>query len=137
MHPVNFEELLIKFGSYIATFKINHMSKEIKDYLHLYLGCEVIDFTINKNGNKFIFDANNFPYVLSLISENKGKLLLRSLPDMTEKEAVELEMMGHELVIKRVESNQFHGERTKRLLSMGFDLLNLIPEGLAINKLKP
>jgi len=144
--------------------------KDITNYLHLYLGCEVEYIGIT-NGKQLAEDKkankDNIFYV-SNIAEIKGikrgilkhieydvkgnfrrckigrkglqshygserfKLLLRPLSDMTEKEK---QIALH---IGLSESDTWIGgaKRTDYLLKQGFDLFNLIPEGLAIDKTK-
>jgi len=117
------------------------MTKNIKDYLHLYLGCEVVfekcsyhfvhSLYIHRGDKK---ELNEF--LLYEISRASGliiKPLLRPLYDMNDDE--------------RLERDRFAGLETPYYyhfpletvwyLKQGFDLFNLIPEGLAIDKTKP
>lgn len=116
------------------------MKKDIKDYLHLYLGCE-----LSINGNiyrlrsvdltkKWIaFNADG--YYGNPIKTNLGtnvKPILRKLSSMTEEERNELRSLqpaGEDMFwLKNL------GMPAHFLLSRGFDLFGLIEEGLAIEK---
>jgi hypothetical protein len=85
------------------------MSKDIKDYLHLYLGCECI----NEEGKIGRFSGIDV-----------CKLLLRPLSDMTQEEF-------------RIDCNLINPvERFRFRLSKGFDLFGLIDAGLALDATK-
>lgn len=60
------------------------MKKEIKDYLHLYLGCEIICRNSGKVG-KVILHGENLQKAINL----QWTPILRPLSDMTEKECDE------------------------------------------------
>lgn len=127
------------------------MEKNIKDYLHLYLGCEVIcpdpfkDEGVNTRGYLTGIHGEHGPEIQLIegyhASENPEyfdysqiKLIVRPLSSMTEGEGNELENIGHNAVLNKFEINRFHAERIKYLLSKGFDLFGLIEAGLAIEK---
>jgi hypothetical protein len=119
----------------------------IQDYLHLYLGCDVIHkdgttaklvSTTTMGECAFIHNDTNQFGVSS--PEEFGKLILRPISDVTPEEAEEmwymiepknvLEMQGHRQTYKVA----LCSERTRYLLSKGFDLFGLIDAGLAISK---
>ena len=63
------------------------MKKELKDYLHFYLGCEVM----LQSGKKYTLEPSNIPNNWkSLSNPISGKLLLRPLSDLTEEEENEI-----------------------------------------------
>ena len=109
------------------------MKKELKDYLHLYLGCEVLVegdirklITIYLNGyvevNYNDIGGQEFPI-------NEIKPILRPLSDMTEDEEYDYwKLKGGNA------SNEFQGETTLFLLSKYFDIFGLIEADLAIDK---
>jgi hypothetical protein len=133
------------------------MSKEIKDYLHLYLGCEVETY--------WDWDNKLSPHLLMKISEDgfkKVKPILRPLSSMTEEEAIELAKLSehepdfNDVKIERTKFNDivvtwqganesresfnatgdlfYCAEQFQWLLSKHFDLFELIHYGLAIEK---
>ena len=73
------------------------MKKELKDYLHFYLGCEVWDLYNEKKGVLFGVDLNtsgmdNVKVLHNVVWDLKYeniKLILRPLSDITEEEAIE------------------------------------------------
>lgn len=102
------------------------MMKEIKNYLHLYLGCEVS----LPNGDKYILKPSNLPNNFrDLPKPINGKPILRQIDSMTQDERIEVRKLS-EL------SFTFSGgaEVTNYLLSKYFDLFGLIPSGLAVDK---
>lgn len=138
------------------------MKKELKDYLHLYLGCEVR--TIDYYGKEWkqqlltpqlyseLFHTGHFSYQVEFI-----KPILRPLSDMTEEEKVKVylweyannesgELVKNDsdrdfFVVKNehgmrcyVNLHHFSAETTRKLLKAGFDLFGLIESGLAIDK---
>lgn len=126
------------------------MKKELKDYLHLYLGCEVLT---NEGKGILIAVFNQDDGVISeLVSLSDGgdpdsiewvKPILRLLSDMTEDEFYEFKKLADndasELAyienVVNIHTTLFHEfEATRYLLSKGFDIFSLIPAGLAINK---
>jgi hypothetical protein len=127
--------------------------ENIKDYLHLYLGCKFIH-----NTQKGIFELSGFnlysgfaqnSLVVETFPIGTIKLILRPLSDMTDDEAWQ--------IWGKIPRNRDHGvtnpkcaltDRTfhfnwplhnwsiavKEMLALHFDVFNLIPEGLAIDK---
>ncbi len=70
------------------------MKKELKDYLHLYLGCDVIDTDGNRK-LKFhcMVDGKPFVKIDTITTEEfftPMKLLLRPLSDITEEEGIHI-----------------------------------------------
>lgn len=122
---------------------------EIKDYLHLYLGCtvEIPDSQIQKHGlvksiRKATFLGFADYYRLeSRVGFRAGpegrvstffiKPILRPLSDMTdeEREQAEIVYKGNGVLESHFESMRF-------LLSKHFDLFGLIDAGLALDKTK-
>jgi hypothetical protein len=103
--------------------------KELKDYLHLYLGCDV------KCGIKTIAKLTADETTQDLISlkttlsNPEYKPILRPLSDMTEDEEYEYwKTKGGNAF------NEFQGETTLFLLSKHFDIFGLIEAALAIDK---
>jgi hypothetical protein len=135
------------------------MKKELKDYLHLYLGCECrLD---NKEKGKLIgFDSRLHDSEVEMVcftiwmdKENdwtvynddanfdRIKPILRPLSDMTEDELKCLRSeRGHLKGVHRddlkfiIIMNKWSPEDFIFLLSKHFDLFGLIPAGLAIDK---
>lgn len=100
---------------------------DIKDYLHLYLGCEamhgkqkvvVCGLNINSYCIQNIINVDTFRI-------EDIKPILRPLSDMTDKES-----KHHANILKG------DTESIRYLLSKGFDLFGLIQAGLAIDKTK-
>jgi hypothetical protein len=103
--------------------------KEIKDYLHLYLGCEIIN--TNEDGTiwfKGILTADTLNLILKG-RLNMSKMLLRPLSSMTDKdeEATGLNA-AYEFAHYTFTPSEF-----LYFLSHGFDLFGLIEAGLAID----
>lgn len=112
--------------------------KKVEDYIHLYLGCECYDTFRKVTGiltaifkNSVRIDNGYGQWHISTI-----KPILRRLETMTEEEANELDWRfpveeDANIVIKNLNPDEF-----LYLLKQGFDLFNLIEEGLAIDKSK-
>lgn len=111
---------------------------ELKDYLHLYLGCPIADST----ENNFIVCDSLDGWFLNYIDKSKRrddfKPILRRLEDMTEEEAkavytIEKDRVLHETILDFDLSKRDHGLIIHRLddlnvsMMMGFD-------GVLINK---
>lgn len=116
------------------------MSKEIKDYLHLYLGAECLANVPNiEVKQRLIIDGDLIGYEGENYFTNIQPLL-RKLSDMTGKErSLYLSYWDNVEVFSssRVEAaTKRDAEATRYLLFKHFDLFNLIPEGLAIDKNK-
>lgn len=113
------------------------MKKDIKDYLHLYLGCEIITHSVDgKQVAKQILNTSWLDEIQR--GYNPVKPILRPLSNMTEEEGKEAEsawneFMGFGETISRG-MNCAHANRIKYLLSKGFDLFGLIEAGLALDK---
>lgn len=123
---------------------------KIEDYLHLYIGCEVL---CPENNEKYTLTGVDGNTVYLMHTEGGAetimeyiKLLLRPLSDMTEDE---MEYMGITLKQGTMNiqymrySNKFgdyeytpSAEAFRWMLSKGFDLFGLIESGLAIEKTK-
>jgi hypothetical protein len=98
------------------------MTKNIRDYLHLYLGCEC--WWEDKYGDSGGRTEIDFYMIAELYGERiKLKLILRPLSNMTEEEMKESEPFMFDSF-----------ELTRYLLSKHFDLFGLIDAGLAIDK---
>jgi len=118
------------------------MKKELKDYLHLYLGCEcrIADYDtrywvrmVNETGLSVCTYVNS-KGILIWWKTKDCKIILRPLESMTEDDSYELEMLGHQLVLSKVSTNEFHAARTIWFLKNHFDIFGLIEAGLAIDK---
>jgi len=120
---------------------------QLKDVIHLYLGCKGVTQkrTVELTGINLMSelkllwegtesDMHGAASCAKDIYSAGFKPILRKLSDMTEEESYELEMIGHELIINKVSTNEFHAARTAYLLSHHFDLFNLIESGQAIDK---
>lgn len=122
--------------------------KDIKDYLHLYLGC---DCMMTRNSYHAVHQlrlSSDTPFKLTgqlsdYFSDSKTmaecKPILRPLSDMTEEEEKEYEatrVFVRATPVHQVGNMQWTPETFRYLLKQGFDLFNLIPEGLAIDKTK-
>ncbi len=127
--------------------------KDIKNFLHLYLGCEVEtvdgnginlghyypgvwtrDGNTEPNGINVFFTEIKKVYVMNYV---QCKLILRPLSSMTEEEADRIiAIRGLEGVTGYKWPNTFKAaaEATIYLLSKHFDLFSLIESGLAIDK---
>lgn len=140
--------------------------KELKDYLHLYLGCDFMHDSGKFGGfisginfhhatvNIKTEEAKNHPrlkdhpslgFEKKVILIERIKPILRPLSDMTEEEAdyiiehtklkeVSMGRSEKEFAINIAERWTANADVLAWLLSKHFDLFNLIPEGLAIDK---
>lgn len=143
------------------TTEVKQNMKDIKDYLHLYLGCE---FVSKWPG----WQAENDPFILCPADLERGKFeyikpILRPLSSMTEEETEQYLRLKHNAysgeyeikisdagfwwLFKGISTDQkfkFFGEildesnaeQFQYLLSKSFDLFGLIEDGLAIDKTK-
>jgi len=121
------------------------MTKDIKDYLHLYLGCEVMLDSIIESSEPNIKTLTAIqsiaPFVVlrdkgdsrqgEWVDMNNCKPILRPLSDMTEEEK---KLFGIIKIEERSFSIETHFESFRLLLSKHFDLFGLIEAGLAIDK---
>lgn len=118
---------------------------DIKDYLHLYLGCSVSvehDAIMNGEPHVMAINAGNL-FAISYKYKNT-KLILRKLSSMTEEEFKEAQrchpkterwvIMGDIDKGGAVDFDSWSPYSTRYLLSKGFDLFGLIDSGLAIEK---
>lgn len=115
--------------------------KDIKDYLNLYLGCEVYapaayDKEVFLDGVfKDGFWLNSEFYQYDGATAKSLQLILRPLSDMTEEEHQHMMKLHFEADSKLLPwFSDTYFECVRYLLSKHFDLFNLIPEGLAIDK---
>lgn len=129
------------------------MKKNIKDYLHLYLGCECEALVkYSETSQKWVkgylagivkgkpqaqlYDA--FGNAWELLHETEEiKPILRPLPDLTNDEA---KVLGYNRAIDWWRDHGHFGTHSAKnfayLLKQGFDLFGLIESGLAIDKTK-
>jgi adenylosuccinate lyase len=116
------------------------MEKQLKDYAHLYFGCDLYA----PNG-KVLKVYEVYKELFYMVLADGYKLILRSLSDMTEEEQFEIaEILGiiqvehfiEAWINKRTYSISIHimAELTNTLRKMGFDIDGLIESGLAIDK---
>lgn len=116
--------------------------KQLKDYIHLYLGCDFQADNSSGSINSYtIYHINAYWEMYQ-----NFKLLLRPLSSMTEDEKDGLRHADRlatsqnilpEIRASRLTNYHFtqkSAEITRYLLSRGFDLYDLIPAGLAIDK---
>lgn len=104
--------------------------KNIKDYLHLYLGCDCLYNERSALPNeRFVLTIGNVFWAQSHTDE--FKLILRPLSSMTEDEKDSLIQM-----YVNTPDNLASAERVRYLLSKHFDLFGLIEAGLAIDATK-
>lgn len=128
------------------------MNKDINDYIHLYLGCEILFdnkiWTLDKVGGRTckLIRVDQFNKFIE-IYPSQGKLILRPISDMTNDEWKEFEdILGKDfskmIVIDSASKEDsfvrichtFNG--TAYMLSKQFDLFGLIDAGFAIDKTK-
>jgi hypothetical protein len=118
--------------------------KKIQDYLHLYLGCEVMAGThrcklIGIEDGAIVMHSISGRHVILFANI---KPILRCLSDMTEQEMQECGNMEYDFSddpdLNKWEPKDFEIGLSPRqfawLLSKHFDLFDLIPDGLAIDK---
>lgn len=130
------------------------MQKELKDYAHLYIGCQI---ELNESkfadeqedrvftlggvwGNSFcVNELGDFWYKFEAYhnGESHDKLLLRPLSDMTDSEFGEWYKLNSPLHSNDVrEESEKQARCTKYLLDKRFDIFGLIENGTAIDKTK-
>jgi hypothetical protein len=125
--------------------------RKISDYLHLYLGCECL---MTKNSYHAVHElhlSSNEPfgltgkllhYFIEPTTKAEIKPILRPLSDMTEEEMQECGNMEYDFSddpdLNKWEPKDFEIGLSPRqfawLLSKHFDLFDLIPDGLALDK---
>ena len=106
------------------------MEKNIKDYLHFYIGCEF------SNGLDAKVRTVTFSNADTILGAKVGdfKLILRPLSDMTEEEGEEWQKIGFEPDSRGVDYWPMMARNIKFLTDKGFDLFGLIEANLAIKK---
>lgn len=120
------------------------MKKELKDYAHFYIGCDVL-----QDDNEIARLVGIYAETCMLIHEATGqfgecdiskiKLILRHLSDLTEEEMIYCVANGQLVYCGQSPENfvigwgAFRPEITRFLLSKSFDLFGLIKAGLAID----
>lgn len=130
------------------------MERRIEDYLHLYLGCNVmierVDYgphnttikPITRGPFKLVeIDISNnsrqFKTEGFILNENDiVKPVLRPLNDMTEDEAIEFGWMRLFTLEHFVEKKLFKSELLAHMLARHFDVFDLITDGLALDSTK-
>jgi hypothetical protein len=116
------------------------MKKEIKDYIHLYLGCEAYVFPDDTLTNGWLKDKLiRFPELeykipieltrIKYILERGYKPILRKLSSMTEEEKIKYQMPKNNANVIF-----FTAKQVVELCKEGFDLFGLIDANLAIDK---
>lgn len=114
-------------------------TKNIKDYLHLYYGCEVARY--DSEGVRYKVAVNKAWLIEAFEKGGKNfytyKLLLRPLSDMTEGEKDEYyKHRGFGWIYNLEKQMSKDAAGTRFLLSKSFDIFGLIESGLAIDKTK-
>lgn len=127
------------------------MKKELKDYVHLYLGCDINTGgqierlkSVDENGNiETLFRGHLINYYN--INDYECKLILRPLSSLSNEEAANIGILPkkewyestQEERIKWLYDNKdkeiYSPKDFMYLLSIGIDLFNLIESGLAID----
>lgn len=111
------------------------MKKELKDYLHLYLGCSVKWYN-GKIATLIDTDKTNCN-IYDVVKYHTGieniKPILRPLSDMTEEEEMEWRNISGGNQSPTLKES---AEEIRWFLSKHFDLFGLIEAGLAIDKTK-
>ena len=110
------------------------MNKKLSDYLHLYLGCEIITGTGVKTLTSSELQCIDFFEEFEFV-----KPILRPLSDMSEDESKEVckyirDAKALQVFKSALGKECINPSVTHYLLFKHFDLFNLIPEGLAANK---
>lgn len=141
------------------------MNKQLKEVIHFYIGQEVKCGITSTATLRMERDYKNTISVKQVLGNDEYKLLLRPLSDMTEEEAIEITkpiaFYGNhtseriyrtyrnpfgDLIVSWGESlkekylpmkeTHFNTQQFLYILKHGFDIFNLIPEKLAIDKTK-
>lgn len=127
--------------------------KKIEDYLHLYIGCQILDLYSERIGKLHGVNMGTVEPVQVLHKSLWGlqftevKPILRRLSSMTKEEGVKIfdaswpnnnrkdeDPAYKQSIVKRyIYDNVYDPFFVKELLSYGFDLFRLIDEGLAID----
>ena len=134
------------------------MKLQLKDYAHLYFGCDIY-LTSNLEGNPVYekLTIRNLQHIHEMAEEDLQdypeekltKLILRPLSDMTHEEFNEIfgSNFGDKYSLAKIDQiseslnglffylSQYANHNTiPQLLSMGFDLFGLIEGGIALDK---
>ncbi len=111
------------------------MKKDIKDYLHLYLGQEFL-YSETKDETHYELDADRLCTIYADNDFKYIKLLLRPLSNITEKEIEEWNKTSTPIGEMSIESaQQIHwAKRLNYYRSIGIDCDGLIDSGIAIDK---
>lgn len=113
--------------------------RKLNDYLHFYLGCE-FEYEVDAKRYRDIIKSVGTT-VNAMFRPEEILILLRPLSDMTMDEWNEIGKKSRSGQNIRTAGDlwKMNAEETAYLISKGFDLFNLIPDGLAIDKttLKP
>lgn len=116
--------------------------KNIKDYLHFYIGQNIL---IRKTGKIAKFDfyyptgkecIGTFSQVKADYTEKQAVLLLRPFSDMTKKEIIECSKYEGTAVFTKEAVLSVNGELHVWLVKKGFDVFGLIKAGLALDRKK-
>jgi hypothetical protein len=119
--------------------------KDIKDYLHLYLGqrCLVTLADDDPDGYYDVIDGGTIQAYIDDCEQRSIQPLLRLLSDMTEDDGGKIFGSKTKYLFYKKERDAnphdlylFTPKEFAALLREGYDLFNLIPEGLAIHKIK-
>jgi hypothetical protein len=126
------------------------MKKELKDYLHLYLGCEIEygaedDRLVGTMTNVDNFSTYTVNVGMVMVPIQQVKLILRPLSDMRQGEQAVVDEIYEDM--RQVSGDittpekiyfeiEVHASITKYLLSRHFDLFGLIESGLALDNTK-
>lgn len=110
-------------------------TKELKDYLHLYIGCRML----LGEGAYVDLTPERYARHLRQLEDGKGlpiKLFLRPLSDITEEETQNamLPMLFAMKVIEGEERLKQLAEIARFLISRDFDVFGLIEAGIALSK---
>lgn len=111
--------------------------KNIKDYLHLYLGCDIMEYDEVFKLDMVTFDGfytHSEFHQYGSKNDEAFKLILRPLSDMIEEEKKTVFGNYGQLGIRDAYDNYLKPEGLRFLLSKHFDLFGLIEAGLAIDK---
>jgi hypothetical protein len=122
---------------------MSKIMKELKDYLHLYLGCDVHIAELNVTHKLTGISFDDTLRQLWCYFENtdtgyapieKCKPILRPLSDMNRDETIHYQEYLMSMPINNIiDAYRIQGEQVAYLLSKHFDLFQLIEAGLAID----
>lgn len=115
--------------------------KELKDFAHLYLGCNAILTNEDGERKKFMLNAYNLNYYRDYLSDIK--LILRPLESMNDEEQTVYAQLGDYDFNKTYNRNDFYlldkmaADQVIWALRKSFDLFDLHAAGLAIYEPEP